>query len=243
MKAMIFAAGLGTRLRPLTDDKPKALVEVGGMPLLEIAIRRLKWFGVEEIIVNAHHYAGQIEDFLHSRNHFNLDITISDERELLLNTGGGLKKAAWFFDNGESFLVLNTDVLTNLDLRAMFQAHRHSKAIATLAVRDRDTSRYLLFDEALHLAGWRNKKTGAERWSRSEREVQEYAFSGIQVLDPALFEYFPEEDVFSIIDVYLDAAKKEPIIAYPHDDTFWLDVGKLPALSRAEELVERLELA
>jgi NDP-sugar pyrophosphorylase family protein len=243
MKAMIFAAGLGTRLRPLTDDKPKALVEVGGMPLLEIAIRRLKWFGIGEIIVNVHHHGEQIEAFLEKRSFFGLEIAISDERDRLLNTGGGLKKASWFFDDGGPFLVMNTDVLTDLDLRAMYEAHRPAQALATLAVQRRKTSRYLLFNKARQLAGWRNKKTGVERWSRPEQEVQAYAFSGIHVINPALFDYFPDEAVFSIIDVYLEAAKTESILAYPHDDTFWQDVGKLSALERAERLVARLELA
>lgn len=243
MKAMIFAAGLGTRLRPLTTDKPKALVEVGGMPLLEIAIRRLRWFGIKEVIINVHHYAGQIEAFLKDRDYFGLQIAVSDEREFLLNTGGGLKKAAWFFEADAPFLILNTDVLTDLDLRTMYETHRRSEALATLAVRSRETSRYLLFDERKQLTGWRNNQTGEERWSRSKQTVREYAFSGIQVLDPAIFDFFPEEPVFSIIDVYLKAATTAPILAYPHEHTFWLDVGKPHALERAEELVQKLKLA
>lgn len=243
MKAMIFAAGLGTRLRPLTAHKPKALVEVSGKPLLEIAIRRLKWFGVKKIIVNVHHHASQIEDFLKRHRRFGIEIAISDERARLLDTGGGLKKASWFFEDGAPFIALNTDVLTNLDLRAMYEAHRRSEALATLAVRERKTSRYLLFDEQWRLAGWRNKKTASERWSRPAPAAREYAFSGVQVLCPALFDYFPAEEFFSIIDVYLEAAKTEAVLGYPHDDTFWLDVGKLPALEQAEHLVEKLKLA
>lgn len=242
MKAMIFAAGLGTRLRPLTDDKPKALVEVGGMALLEIAIRRLKWFGVRRLIVNVHHFAELVERFLAERDNFGMEIAISDERSLLLNTGGGLKQARWFFDDGAPFLVQNVDVLSTLDLRALYEAHRRSAALATLAVRRRDTSRYLLFDEQRQLVGWQNRKSGATRWSRPEQSAEAYAFSGIQVLSPAIFEYFPEEAVFSTIDLFLEVAKTETVIGYPHEEDAWLDVGKLPALAEAEALLPRLEL-
>ncbi len=239
---MIFAAGLGTRLRPLTDDKPKALVEVSGMPLLEIAVRRLKWFGIRQVIVNVHHFAGLVEEFLAERNNFGIEIAISDERRLLLNTGGGLKQARWFFDDEAPFLVQNVDVLSTLDLRKLHEAHRRSGALATLAVRRRDTSRYLLFDEQRQLVGWQNRKSGATRWSRPEQAADAYAFSGIQVLSPAIFKFFPEEAVFSTIDLFLDAAKTETVLGYPHEEDAWLDVGKLPALTEAEALLPQLEL-
>ncbi len=242
MKAMIFAAGLGTRLRPLTDDKPKALVEVGGLPLLEIAIRRLKHFGIREVIVNVHHFAGLVERFLAERNDFGIEIAISDERSLLLNTGGGLKQASWFFDEGAPFLVQNVDVLSTLDLRALYAAHRRSRALATLAVRRRDTSRYLLFDAQRQLVGWQNRKSGATRRSRPEPAADAFAFSGIQVISPSIFEYFPEEAVFSTIDLYLEAAKRGTVTGYPHDEDAWLDVGKWPALAEAEALLPRLKL-
>ncbi len=163
MKALIFAAGLGTRLRPLTNDRPKSLVEVNGVTLLEIAIRRLIGAGCREIIVNVHHFAEQIIDFIEKNGQFGIQIAVSDEREQLLDTGGGLKKAAWFFDDGQPFLVCNADVLTDMDLAHFYQKHLESHAIATLAVRRRTTSRYFLFDEKMHLCGWQNAKTGEEK--------------------------------------------------------------------------------
>lgn len=243
MKAMIFAAGLGTRLRPLTDDKPKALVEIGGLPLLELAIRRLKYFGYKDIIVNIHHFGQQIVDFLEKRQHFGIRIALSDERGELLDTGGGLKKAAAFFGD-EPFLLYNTDILSNIDLQALRAAHLRKKALATLAVRQRETSRYLLFDEQLQLCGWQNARSGETRLSRDKPGLAPLAFSGIHMLSPAVFTHMPEgQTVFSIIDVYLEAAKAEPIYGYRHDDSFWLDVGKHPALTKAEQLLPQLEIA
>lgn len=242
---MIFAAGLGTRLRPLTNDRPKALVEVGGMPLLEIAIRRLKYYGCTEIVINVHHFAEKIITFLKEKKDFGIIIHISDERDLLLETGGGLKKAASFFSDNQPFLVCNADILTDLDLRKMYDAHCESKAIATVAVRNRETSRYLIFNQNQELIGWRNMKMEEVKWSKKTREdlTQNLAFSGIHVISSAFFDYFPKrEKVFSIIPIYLKAAKKSRILAYPHDDTIWLDVGKLPALKEAETIIPKLRL-
>lgn len=245
MKAMIFAAGLGTRLRPLTNDRPKALVEVGGMPLLEIAIRRLKFYGCTEMVINIHHFAEKIIAFLKEKNDFGLTIHLSDERDLLLETGGGLKKAAHFFEDNQPFFVCNADILTDLDLRKMYDAHCQSNAIATMAVRNRETSRYLIFNQKEELVGWRNVKTKEVKWSKKTPEdlTRNLAFSGIHIISPAFFDYFPkEENAFSIIPIYLKAAEKEQILAYPHDDTIWLDVGKLPALEKAETIVPKLRL-
>ncbi len=243
MKAMIFAAGLGTRLRPVTNNKPKALVEVGGLPLLEIAIRRLKHFGYDDFLVNIHHFGQQIIDFLDKKQHFGARITFSDEREKLLDTGGGLKKAAAFFDDAP-FLLYNTDVLSDIDLSAMRAFHLESGSLATLAVRQRATSRYLLFDQHQRLCGWQNAKTGASRISRQAEVLTPLAFSGIQVLQPAIFDYLPRDaDVFSIIEVYLEAAKSAELHGYRHDRGFWLDVGKLPALEQAAQLLPKLEIA
>ncbi|RMG16441.1 MAG: nucleotidyltransferase family protein, partial [Bacteroidetes bacterium] len=186
MKAMIFAAGLGTRLRPLTHHRPKALVEVGGKCLLEIVIRRLLAHGFEEIVVNVHHFAGQVEAFLAQHAGFGARIAISDERSLLLDTGGGLRQAAWFFDE-QPFLVHNVDVLSDIDLTAMYQAHLQSGALATLACRRRQSSRYLLFDEQNHLCGWKNVKSGEVRMSRQVKSCHPLAFSGIHVIDPNIF--------------------------------------------------------
>lgn len=243
MKAMLLAAGLGTRLRPLTDHRPKALVEVGGMSLLGRAFSLLHRHGVEEVVVNVHHFADQIERFLLEKEHFGMRIAISDERDKLLDTGGGLRKAAWFFDDGAPFLVYNTDILTDLDLGALCRAHQASACLATLAVRRRNAGRCFLFDERGRLAGWRNRKTGQTRWCGEAREtVEELAFSGIQVLDPGIFRYFPEEDVFSLVELYLRAGAHAPVCAYPHDHTAWIDAGKLEDLAEAERVVGNFKL-
>lgn len=240
MKAMIFAAGLGTRLQPLTNDRPKALVEVGGYPLLEITMRRLLAFGYDEIVVNVHHFADQVEAFLQSKQYFGASVHISDERDQLLDTGGGLKKAATWLRGKESFLVHNTDVLTNLDLHAFRRAHEAGGAMATLAVRNRSTSRYLLFDEAGLLSGWRNTKTGEEKISRKVVATVPLAFSGIQYIHPRLFDYMTENEAFSIIDVYLEAARTAKVAGFRHDDSQWLDVGKPEALAPAAIFAKEL---
>ncbi len=244
MKAMIFAAGLGTRLRPLTNHKPKALVTVNETALLEIVIRRLKYFGCQDIIINIHHFGDLIEKFVQKHDNFGINITLSDERKQLLDTGGGLKKAAAFFDDGKAFLVCNTDILSTIDLRAMYESHIQSGALATLATRQRQTSRYLIFDQQNRLQGWLNNKTGEIRMPRCDsHQLQMHAFSGIQVLSPSIFDLMPEEDVFSIIDVYLNAAVLHNIMAYPHDTSLWLDVGKKESLEQATSILDVLELA
>lgn len=239
---MIFAAGLGTRLRPLTDNKPKALVEVGGGTLLEITIRRLKYFGIREVVINIHHFGALILDFLEQYHNFGIDITISDERGLLLDTGGGLQKAAPHFKDAP-FLVHNVDILSDIDIRSLYQAHLSSGALATLAVRDRPSSRHLLFDEGGVLAGWRHNRTSEERISRPAAQYHPLAFSGIYVLSPRIFDFMPPGPVFSIIDVFLEAAKSERLLAYRHDDSLWLDVGKVTALEKAESLINDIPLA
>lgn len=233
MKAMVFAAGLGTRLRPYTNDRPKALVEVQGKTLLEIVLRRLQSFGVEEVVVNVHHFADKVISHLQEHENFGLKIYISDERDLLLDTGGGLKKAAHLLADAP-FLIHNVDILSDLDLEQFYTSHRPGVDLSTLAVRQRETSRYLEFNPQGELCGWKNKKTGERKISRAETTVLDWAYSGIAVIDPALFAYFPDDkEVFSIIDVWLTAAKKGIIRNFPHDTTKWLDVGKPLALERA----------
>ncbi len=236
MKSMLFAAGLGTRLRPLTNDRPKAMVEVKGKPLLQWALERLIAAGSNQIIVNVHHYADMIVDFIKSKNSFGVQIEISDEREKVLETGGGLKKAQWFFDDVDPFLVCNVDVLTNMDLAAFYNNHLKTNALATLAVRHRATSRYLLFDNKNRLVGWQNVKTGEvrSRLDLRKMDLSNLAFSGIHAISPSIFDLMPAEDKFSIIEVYLKAMEKETILGHPHDDDFWLDVGKPEALETAE---------
>ncbi|MCB0650599.1 MAG: nucleotidyltransferase family protein [Saprospiraceae bacterium] len=235
MKAIIFAAGLGTRLRPLTDTRPKALIEINGVPLLEIAVRKLIKNGCLDIIINVHHFGEQIIDFLKTNDNFGINIAISDERDLLLDTGGGLKKAAWFLHD-EPFMAINSDILTDMDFKAFYEIHCRSNALATLAVRDRASSRYLQFDQENKLCGWKNIKTGEVRASRDTESPRHLAFSGIQVIHPDIFKLMPDESKFSIIDVYLEAAKKYDILAYPHDEDLWLDVGKPEALEKGRSL-------
>lgn len=239
---MIFAAGLGTRLRPLTENRPKALLEVDGKALLEITIRRLKHFGIREVVVNIHHFGELILGFLERHQHFGIDISISDERRLLLDTGGGLKKASAHFQDAP-FLVHNVDILSSIDLQELYEAHLASGALATLAVRGRPSSRHLLFDEQGRLAGWRHNRTGEQRISRPAQEYTPLAFSGIYVLSPRIFQFMPGQDVFSIIDVFLEAAKRETLLAFRHDESLWLDVGKAEALEKAEALIKGITLA
>lgn len=232
---MVFAAGLGTRLRPYTNDRPKALVEVQGKTLLEIVLRRLKSFGVQEVVVNVHHYADLILEFLNKHEDFGLDIHISDERDLLLDTGGGLLKAKKYL-RGAPFLIHNVDILSDLDLTALYEQHLKDPCLSTLAVRHRETSRYLEFDKRGRLSGWVNKKTNERKISRKATSTNEWAYSGMAVIDPTLFAYFPEDKAaFSIIEVWLAAAKHGVIRNFTHDDSRWLDVGKPAELARAAE--------
>ena len=232
MKAMILAAGLGTRLQPLTNEKPKALVEIEGKPLLEIMINKLIAFGCSEIIVNVHHFAGQIIEFLKIKKDFNIRIEVSDESELLLDTGGGIKKARWFFDDGRDFPVINVDVLTDLDLKAMMFYHQEKNALATVAVRNRPTNRYFLFDDGMRLCGWMNNNSGEKIVARDEGDrLSPLAFSGIHVVNPQIFNLIKFEGRFSIVDLYLDLAKHFDIFGYRHDHGYWVDVGKGSAVS------------
>lgn len=242
MKAMIFAAGFGTRLYPLTATRPKALLEVQGTPLLELIITRLRWHGFRKLIINVHHFADQIIQFLEARQHFGLEIQISREADYLLDTGGGLKRAAWFFADGAPFLVHNVDILSDLDLQALYASHLHSKALATLAVTTRPSTRCLLFNQDLVLCGWQNRQTQEQKIVRlADAELTPLAFSGVHIIDPALFALMPQQDVFSIIDLYLQAAATHCIRAFPHDYTHWIDVGKKENLARASEIVQVLK--
>ncbi len=230
-KAMILAAGLGTRLRPLTNDRPKALVEVAGRTLLDITLTRLRKFGVREVIVNAHHFADRIIEYLKANRDFGMRIEISRE-EVLLDTGGGLKQAAWFFedDPAEPFLLHNVDVLSTIDLLRMMQFHRKHQALATLAVQRRKSSRQLLFNEQGNLCG----RGPAELADQNSASTQALAFSGIHVISPRIFSLMTEEGVFSIIDSYLRlAANGEKILAFRSDDSYWRDLGKPENVAQA----------
>ncbi len=234
MKAMVLAAGLGTRLRPLTNDRPKALVELGGRTLLEITLARLREFGIREVIVNTHHFAGLLVQYLKAHNNFGMQIEVSRE-EVLLDTGGGLKKASWFLkgDSDEPFVLHNVDVLSTIDLARVIAAHRRNGALATLAVQDRRTSRYLLFDSDLQLCG---RRTDEDEIVREASRLIPLAFSGIHVLSPRIFQLMKEHGVFSIIDVYLRlAGSGEDILGFRADEYYWRDLGKPGDLARAEE--------
>ena len=242
MRAMVLAAGLGTRLRPLTDDRPKALVEVAGHTMLEITLRRLASFGVRDVIVNVHHFADRVVDYLKKNDNFGMRIEISRE-DVLLDTGGGLKKAAWFFlDRGaeEPFILHNVDVISTIDLRQMIKAHQEGKALATLAVQDRKTSRYLLFDEQNELCGRRSGRDGSIESVRSAAKTQPLAFCGIHVISPRLLSMMSEEGVFSIITTYLRlAGREERISAFRADEYYWRDLGKPENISQAAQDIER----
>lgn len=223
MKAMVFAAGLGIRLRPLTDSLPKALVEINGTPMLELVLRRLAAAGVTEVVVNTHHFHEKIEAFLRAKNNFGLKLQLSRETEIPLETGGGLKKAASFFLGEAPFFACNSDVYSEMDLAALYAAHLASGALATLAVRDRPSKRHLLFNAAMRLKG----RAGAGE----QPGLRPFAFSGIQVISPGIFPEISETGIFSITGVYLRlAAAGEKINGFEDHSPFWCDIGDLERL-------------
>ncbi len=247
MKAMVLAAGLGTRLRPITNTRPKALVEVAGRTLLEITLTRLRDFGVREVVVNVHHFAGQITDYLKANDNFGMRIEVSREDDLLLDTGGGLKKAAWFFledpHNTGPFILHNVDVISTIDLNRMVTSHRDHQALATLAVQHRNTSRYLLFDDDLRLCG-RRRAQQPDELVGARNPAHALAFTGIHVISPRLLRMISEEGVFSVIDVYLRlAAQGEKIAGFRADECYWRDLGRLEDLKQAAaDLKQRASL-
>lgn len=233
MKAMLLAAGLGTRLAPFTHHHPKALAPVGDMTLLEWNVRYLQRFGLREVVVNVHHFADQIEEAIARNAGWGSDVHISDERDEVLETGGGLLRAAPFFAGEEAFLVMNVDVLCDLNLQALIDAHVAQKPLATLAVMRRPSSRYLLFDDSMRLQGWRNEKTGAKRGLAGEA----FAFSGIQIVTQRLLQGCLRKGKFSLIDLYLDALESGGIICgFDHSDGKFLDAGKPETLAQAQTL-------
>jgi mannose-1-phosphate guanylyltransferase len=261
MKAMILAAGLGTRLRPVTDNRPKALVEVAGRTLLEITLVRLRSFGICEVIINVHHFADMVIDYLKANQNFGMRIEVSRE-DVLLDTGGGLKKATWFFlkdskDLDEPFILHNVDVISTIDFARVVQSHKTNRALATLAVQDRASNRYLLFDEHLRLCGRRSAAAAQPSPSRhaekapntviaseardllfmndqQESRAQPLAFSGIHIISPRLLPMLTEDGAFSIITSYLRlAAQGESIMAFRADEYYWRDLGKPDDLRQA----------
>ncbi len=241
-QAMIFAAGLGTRLKPLTDTMPKALVRVGGQPLLWHVIMKMKRAGFERIVVNVHHFANQIVDYLTANDHFGLDIRISDETEALLETGGGIKKALPLFDQKSPILIHNVDILSNIDFDELALAEPAPDAL--LVVSSRQTKRYLLFDGGMSLNGWTNIETGEVKSPYQELDPSEkklLAFSGIHVISPTVFPLFdtmPER--FGIIDFYLKYCHQCTILGYEKKGLQLMDVGKLGTLDQAETFIKQL---
>jgi NDP-sugar pyrophosphorylase family protein len=247
MKAMILAAGLGTRLRPLTDTRPKALVEINSRTLLEITLTRLRTFGVTEAIINVHHFADMVVDYLKSKNNFNMRLEISREDDQLLDTGGGLKKAAWFFQENpalldEPFFLHNVDVISTIDLAAMLQFHKERNALATLAVQTRESSRQLLFNNQLQLSGRAVSHSPLVTshsplpQSQNLSSWHPAAFSGIHVLCPRLLPQLTETGPFSIIDSYLRLSSQgQKILAFRHDTSYWRDLGKPADLAQAAQ--------
>lgn len=234
MKAFILAAGLGTRLKPLTDTIPKALVEVNGKPLLHHAIEKVKSAGIHEIIINVHHFAEKVTDYINHYNDSEISLTISDESDLLLDTGGAIKKAEWFLKSEQPFLVYNVDILSRINLAELNNYHYKNKSLATLAVSERNSSRYIYFDDQNNLSAWENVITREKKIVREINSPAKYAFSGIYILDSGVYDFMPEAQKFSIIDVFLSAACKQNIKAFIHNPEDILDVGKPDSLKTAK---------
>jgi NDP-sugar pyrophosphorylase family protein len=233
MKAMIFAAGLGTRLAPFTNDRPKAMVEVAGKPMLQMQIERLRDFGFNYIVINVHHFANQIIDFIKS-NDFGVEIQISDESDLLLNTGGGLKNVKKYFNPGDVFLLHNVDIFSDIDLKQFFTHHINSQNVCSMAVKHRQSSNYLLFDSDQKLCGWRSYKTDSRIIAVEKESFDEMAFSGIYMFDYSIFDLMQKDGAFTIIPELLEIAKTQAIGAWVHDNNFMLDLGKPEAITECE---------
>ncbi len=235
MRAMILAAGLGTRFKPWTDEHPKALAMINGKSLLERNLDYLLSFGIKDVVVNVHHFAHQIKDAIAITHGWGCRVLISDESGEVLETGGGLKKAAHFFGD-DSFVLMNADVLTDLDLGSMIQFHQEKKPLATLAVTNRSSSRYFLFDQNERLCGWRNKRTGEEKIPVPGVSLSQKAFSGIHIISPGIFPLIEQNGKFSIVDVYLTLAASQTILGFDHSGSKFVDVGRTESVAEAEAL-------
>lgn len=235
---MILAAGTGTRLKPLTDAMPKALVPVGGIPMLEHIILKIKAAGFTYLVINIHHFGEQIVDFLASKSNFGLTVDLSDERDYLLETGGGIKKASRFLEGNEPFLVHNVDIFSNVDLTAMYRSHIHSNALATLLVNSRPGGRQLLFNKEERLCGWRNRETGEVKShypNFDPSNYYEYAFGGVHVFSPEIFRVMEEwTGKFSIINFYLSICPFQTIRYYTEENIRLIDAGKTAGLEEIE---------
>jgi NDP-sugar pyrophosphorylase family protein len=241
MQAIIFSAGLGTRLKPLTNTMPKALIPLGGKPLLQWNIEKLIHAGCDRIIINIHHFPEMIENFLKMHNNFKIDIRISDETESLLDTGGGLIKAAGLFRKSEPIIAHNVDVISRIDIHRLLDFHLKNENMATLVVRDRPTQRYLLFNSNMQLTGWMNIATGEKIIINRNTLTGNtpFAFSGIQIINPKLLQLVKETGKFSIIETYLQFAADYPIYGYIDHSSLWMDLGKPDQIKLAEQLLAK----
>jgi NDP-sugar pyrophosphorylase family protein len=238
MKAFILAAGLGSRLAPLTNNKPKALVEVNGKPMLQHLIEKLISQGFDELLINVHHYGDLITDFLEANDHFGVSVAISDERDKLLDTGGAMVKAAWFFYGDEPVLVHNVDVFTDMNLANLMELHNKSKALVSLVTRNRDSSRKLLFDGNRHLKGWKHLQNNLVKWvDKPEAEVVERAYSGIYVASPSYPEKIRQKGSFSIIPEWLNMASQNVMVGVEHNEGLWFDLGSADKIQEAEQKI------
>lgn len=236
---MILAAGLGTRLKPWTDHHPKALAVVNGKSLLERNVLYLQQYGIYDVLVNVHHFAEQIINAIEINKGWGSNISISDETDMVLETGGGLKKAEPYFEGETHFVMMNVDILTKLDLGKMIAQHIQLHPLATLAISERNTSRYFLFDEKRILKGWRNVQTGEEKphhISDTYPDLKQMAFSGIHVINTSLFKLMNREGKFSMVDVYLDLCATQPINGFDHTGVALVDVGKPESIAKAEQI-------
>lgn len=231
MRAMILAAGLGTRLRPFTNTKPKALIEIGGFTMLELSIMYLKKYGFTEVIINIHHFADQIIDYINRNDQFGINISFSDERSQLLDTGGAIVHASSFFKGSEPFLVMGVDVLTDLDLEKFIRYHLEQKPLVTMAVKDRETSRSLMFDKNMHLKGWRDNRSGESRGAKIQDSQFALGFSVIQIIQPEIFSLIKEKGVFSLMDLYLRLMGSHKIIGFDHSGDIWLEFGRMDRIA------------
>ena len=236
MKAMIFAAGLGTRFKPWTDTHPKALALVNGKPLLQLNIEYLQQYGITDVVINVHHFPDQIIEAVKKNKGWGSNIMISDESSEVLETGGGLLKAKDLLQDGEPFITLNADFLTDLDINALLAFHKNKKALISFGITDRKTSRYFLFDEENRLCGWRNTGTGEEKISIAKTDLKEMAYSCVVVFQPEIFELIPQRGKFSLVETYLSLAAQYPIYGYDHSGDKLVDVGKPESVAIAEKL-------
>lgn len=237
MKAMLLAAGFGTRLKPFTEHNPKALAEVNGKSLLQHNIEYLQQFGIYDVVVNVHHFAEQIIQAIKNNDGWGSRVSVSDETDAILETGGGLRRAAWFFKDEEDFVLMNVDVLTDLHLDEMIAFHKKNKPLATLATTNRETSRYFLFNEGGILCGWKNIKTGEEKVMRHENNLIPKAFSGLHIISTKIFPLMQQPEIkFSMVDVYLSLCASHSILSYNHSGSKFIDVGRPESLQKAQIL-------